>query len=77
MLKFLISGCLFFFALDDITRSDVDQAVNPPTETSTQATDPVSSEFDKKKQLNALVSSAGSDAATMVLSERLGEDGKC
>ncbi|KAF2312872.1 hypothetical protein GH714_040929 [Hevea brasiliensis] len=60
---------------DDITRSDVDQAVNQPIENPTQAIGPISSEFDAKKQLHKLLSSAGSGAGTMVLSERQGEEG--
>ncbi|XP_057996086.1 uncharacterized protein LOC110653914 isoform X2 [Hevea brasiliensis] len=60
---------------DDITRSEVDQAMNQPVESASQATDPVSSKFDAKKQLHTLSSSAGSQAATMVLSERQGEEG--
>ncbi|KAF2282312.1 hypothetical protein GH714_043841 [Hevea brasiliensis] len=45
---------------DDITRSEVDQAMNQPVESASQATDPVSSKFDAKKQLHTLSSSAGS-----------------
>ncbi|KDP31365.1 hypothetical protein JCGZ_11741 [Jatropha curcas] len=69
---------------DDITMSYNDHSVNQPTERLIQATDPVSSELDAKKQLHALSSSSRSEAATLVLSDndflfsgstKLGEQG--
>lgn len=77
MLKFLIVSSCFLLS-DDITRSDADPAVNQPIECPRQAAGPgqLSNEFDATEQMPKLVSS-GSDAATMVLSERLGEEGKC